>query len=899
MALLFGLVDGVAERGAALHVWGTAGIGKSTLLVASSERAQRAEMRVLRATGIQSESQLPFAGLHQLLLPVLGHADRLPQLQHAALLAAFGMAESAEAPDRFLIALAVLELLSVVAERVPLLIVIEDAQWIDRSSAEVLAFMARRVDHEPMVVLVASRDDEGSPFEEAGLSELRLGALTDAAAGALLGSRVPDLTPSVRKLLLERAEGNPLALVELPVLLATDELGGQSSLPAPLPLTERLEAAFASRATDLPSHARTSLLLAAADDEGVLSEILAATVAMNLEEPAIESLEPAVDARLIEIDGSRLIFRHPLVRSAIYQRASVAERRAAHAAWASVLTDQPDRQAWHRAAALVGLDESVAAELEAAAARARRRGAISVAIGALERAAALSEDRARQAQRLLDAAEVVSELGRREPALRFVAEAERLGLSAGDRQRAILIQDAFDAGEDAVGMERVIEVAERTWHRDADLAMNVLRRAAGKSWWVGRAEERRELLVAAVERLGVAEDNPQRLAIFALVGSDRRVAHILDRLSRIPPDGGGDPIAARLLGLAGYAVGHFEFALDALTVAIAGLRAQGRLALLAQTVVARAVSSLQLGRLDIAVPDAEEGFRLSMQSTQPLFAEYARAAQAMLAGLQGDEESAEAIAAEAERAMVPLRGKSVLWDVQLARGITAIGGGRYEDAYGHLIRTFDHNDQAEHYRKRFWAIGDLAEAAHYSDRRDEALMLLSQAEAGTSPQAPPCLLVALGYARAMLAEGAEAETLYEAALGTDLTSWPFARARLQLAYGAWLRRQRRVTASRLPLRAAKATFDALGVPPWSERTDQELRAAGVTGLIRESATMDVLTPQELQIARMAASGLSNRDIGRQLYLSHRTVGAHLYRAFPKLGISSRGQLSEALGRALP
>jgi len=467
-----------------------------------------------------------------------------------------------------------------------------------------------------------------------------------------------------------------------------------------------------------------------------------------------------------------------------------------------------------------------------------------VAISALERAAELSEDRTRRAQRLLDAAEVVSELGRRELALGFVAEAELLGLSAGDRQRAILIQDAFDTGEDAVGVEQVIEVAEQTWHRDADLAMNLLRRAAGKSWWVGRSEERRELLVAAVERLGVAEDNPQRLAILAMVGSTRRAADVLGHLSRSASDADGDPVAARVLGLARYAVGHFEFAVDALTVAIAGLRAQGRLALLAQAVVARAVSGLQLGRWDLAIPDAEEGYRLSMQTAQPLFGEYARAGQALLAGLRGDEDEAEAIAAEAERAMVPLRGKAVLWDVQLARGITALGAGRYADAYEHLIRTFDPNDPSEHYRKKFWAVGDLAEAALHSGRRDEARVLLAQAEADAGPIPSPRLRIALEYARAMLAEDDEAEPLYETALEIDLTRWPFARARLQLAYGTWLRLHRRVIESRVPLSAAKASFDALGAPRAARGRRGEPRA------------------QARRAARADAPGAADRPHGR-------------------------------------
>ena len=898
LAQLNKLINAVPERGAALLVRGEAGIGKSALLAAASRSAQQAGMTVLRTTGVQSEARLPFAGLHHLLLPVLGQIDRLPAPQRDALLSAFGMKEAA-APDRFLIALAVLELLSEVAERTSLLVVAEDAQWLDRSSAEVLASVARRVEHEPIVVLVASRDDEQNPFGDAGLPELLLGGLTEAAAVALLKARAPDLTTAVRELLLKQAEGNPLALVELPIVLSEDERGGRSPVPAPLPLTERLERAFALKAAKLPPSARTLLLLAAADDNSMLGEVFSAAAESAGVAPTVDTFAQAVDARLVRIEGARVAFRHPLVRSAVYQAASITERRAAHAAWAGVLTDQPDRRVWHRAAALVGPDESVAAELDAAATRARRRGAIGVAVNTLERAVDLSEDRRRRAQRLLDAAEIVSELGRRELALGFVAEAEQLDLGADDRRRAILIQDAFDTGEDTVSVEQVIEVAEQTWHRDADLAMNVLRRAAGKSWWLGRSEERRGLLVTALERMGVTEDDPQRLAILAMVGSTRRATEVLGHLPRSAPGADGDPVVARVLGLAGYAVGHCEFAIDALTIAIDGLRAQGRLALLAQAVVARAVSGLQIGRFDLGIQDAEEGYRLSVQTAQPLFGEYARAGQALLAGLRGDEDEAETIAAVAERAMVPLRGKAVLWDVQLARAITALSAGRYAEAYDHLVRTFDPNDPAEHYRKKFWAVGDLAEAALHSGRRDEARAVLEQAEASTSSVPSPRVRVALEYARPLLAEDDEAEALYEAALGTDLTRWPFARARLQLEYGTWLRRQRRVTASRVPLSLAKAAFDALGVPPWSQRARHELRSAGVASRPRERAALDELTPQELQIARMAASGLSNREIGRQLFLSHRTVGAHLYRAFPKLGITSRGQLRDALGSSLP
>jgi DNA-binding CsgD family transcriptional regulator len=901
LARLDELVDGVRERGGALLVRGEAGIGKSTLLTAASLRAETVGMRVLRTTGVQSEAELPFAGLHQLLLPELGKVDTLPAPQRNALRAAFGMTEEG-APDRFLIALAVLELLSEVGERAPLLVVADDAHWLDRSTVEVLAFVSRRIEYEPIVVLVTSRDDAQSSFQDAGLPELRLGGLAHAAAGALLEARAPDLTSSVRKFLLEQAEGNPLALVELPVMLSEEELDGRSPLPALLPLTERLERAFAVQAAKLPPPTRTLLLLAAADDDNSLGEILTVAAASEGIAPTVEDIAPAIAAWLVRIEGGRITFRHPLIRSAVYQQASIAEKRTAHDAWAASLADQPDRQVWHRSAALVGTDESVAVDLEAAAARARRRGAIGVALDALERAAELSADPSSRGRRLLDAAELAFEMGRTELMLSFVDGAELLELDSVDRERTILIRELFDYGvpSDAVRVEQVIEIAEQTRRqRDAELAMNFLRRAAVKSFMIGRSEDRRELIAAAAKGMGVPADDPQRLMILAIVDPTRRASDVLEQLSRTQGDGGGDPVAARMLGIAGYAVGHFQFAIDALSASIPGLRAQGRPAFLAHTVVTRALVSVQLGRLDLAVTDAEEGYRLSVATAQPLFAEYARCVRAMLAALRGEYDEAEAIAAEAERAMLPLRAKGVLWDVQLARATTALGAGRYEDAYAELIRTFDPNDPSEHYRKKYWAVGDFAEVALHSDLRDEARAVLAEAENDAGPIPSPRLRVALEYARAILADDEVAEALYQAALGADLAAWPLSRARLQLAYGTWLRRQRRVTESREPLRAALEAFDALSMAPWSERARHELRGAGVTSVPRQRGAIDELTPQELQIARMAASGFSNREIARQLYLSHRTVAAHLYHAFPKLGITSRGQLRAALDNALP
>ena len=901
LAQLERLIDGLPERGSALLVQGEAGIGKSTLLSAASERAAAAGMRVLRATGVQSEARLPFAGLHQLVMPVLGHAESLPAPQRTALLAAFGMVET-EVTDRFLVALALLELLSDVAEQAPVLVVAEDAHWLDRSSANVLAFIARRLEHEPIVVLAASREHEESALNDAGLPTLRLGGIDDEPAGELLDTHHRQLAPAVRGQLLEQAGGNPLALVELPILLGTDERVGRSRLPSPLPLTERLEQAFAAQAGRLPAHTRVLLLLAAIDDRGVLGEIVAAASAIDDTEPSAEGFVPAIDANLVEVDGARIAFRHPLVRSAIYQAANLLERNAAHSALADVLAGQPDRQVWHRAAALVGPNESVAAALEATAGRARRRGAISVAIDTLGRAVELSEDRTRKGKRLLDAAELAFELGRRELVARLVTEAEALSLGTAERHRVTLLRAMFDFSVpgDATGLRDMAEVAARAARGgDVETAVSLLTQAAYRCHFSTPPRGVRELVVDTATRLGIGDENPRLMLILALVDPLRRGARILEVLSRLPPDAGGDANDARHLGLTASILGDFEVAVPLLTAAVGGLRAHGQFSWLARALTIRSWSHAHLGRWDLAAADAEEAIRLTEETGQQAAGGRVGALRAAIAGVRGEPEEAEVLAAEVERVMLPKGMNAVLMDVQLARGLTALGFGRYVEAYEHLIRLFEHGDPAWHEMKRCWAIGDLAEAARHSGHLEKARALLPEMEAILDETHPPRLRVALEYARPLLAEDEEAEDLFRAALDADLTRWPFARARLELSFGTWLRRQRRVAESRVPLRAAREAFDALGAVPWSEHARHELRGAGVTSRPRKRGAMDELTPQELQIARMAASGLSNREIGQQLYMSHRTVGAHLYHAFPKLGITSRGQIRDTLDPALP
>ena len=904
LGVLNDLIDRAPQGGGALVLRGEAGIGKSSLLAASSHRARDRGMRVLGAAGVQCETHLPFAGLHQLLRPILDRAEDLPAPQRAALLAAFGMSEAT--PELFLIALAALDLLADAAADSPLLLVAEDAQWLDGSTCDVLAFVARRLASEPIALLIAIREGYGGPLEEAGLPELRLQGLDRATAGKLLDDHGPGLAPAVRQRLLEEAAGNPLALVELPDALRAEQRGGGTLLPPWLPLTARLERAFAARVSELPAATRSLLLVAAVDDGGVLSEVLDAAATLSGAESgmqAVEALAPAVAARLVEVDELELRFRHPLVRSAIHQAASVSQRHAAHAALAKVLAGQPDRRVWHRAASIAGPDEEIAAELEKAAAGARQRGGIVVAVAALERAAKLSDDPARRGGRLLRAAELAFELGRRDLVLGLLREAgEPLELGPLERARLVWLREIFDDGVpgDPAGVRSLVDTVERSRRDgDTDLAMSLLLAAAMRCWWADPGEQARGRVVAAAERMGVPDEDPRLLAILGVAAPVERGAAVIDRLSRWAPDRGGDPGTMRLLGAAAGVTGAFAESAGFLTASVAGLRAQGRLGWLAQVLVLQAWAAIHLGSWDVAKTAAEEGGRLARETAQPLWAARARAAEATLAGLRGEQDLAEILAAEAERAALPTRASAVLADVQWARGLTALGGGRFPDAFEHLRRMFDPADPAHHLMKQCWAIGDLAEGAIHGGYRDAARALLEELEPVAARTSSPRMRVAVGYARPLLAADRDAEPLYQAGLRADLTRWPFARARLQLAFGAWLRRQRRVAESRAPLRAAREAFDALGVDPWCERARQELRAAGEASRRRAPEARDTLTPQELQIAQMAAEGMSNREIGQKLYLSHRTVGSHLYRIFPKLGITSRAQLRAVLASGVP
>jgi DNA-binding CsgD family transcriptional regulator/tetratricopeptide (TPR) repeat protein len=891
------LVALIPERGGMLVVRGDPGIGKSALLAAASAAASSKGVSVMRAAGAQSEIGLAFAGLHQLLRPVLARLDCLPGPQRDALSAAFG-AIDVPAPDPFLIALAALNLLADAAGRVPVLLVVDDAQWLDPPTASALAFIARRVEAEPIALLFALRDGVASSLDGAGLPELCLGGLDGKAAGELVDASAADLTPGLRRRVLQIAAGNPLALLELPAALRLDEARIGGLWPGTVSLTSRLERAFAAQLSGLPAQTRDLLLCAAADEHASAAELLAAASLVLGAEVRLDAAAPAEGAGLASIADGSVIFRHPLVRSAIYQSASAGLRRQVHAALAAVLTEEPDRCLWHVAASTAGPDESIAREVDLLSVRLARRGAIGVAVAAARRAAALSAGPARRCSRLVKAAELAFEAGEPELLQRLVREAEQLDPDGEQRARLTWLRNTFadtvpgDQGQ----MRSLVDAAELAADAgNSDLALHLLFGAALRCWRSDLGEPARDRVAVAVERLLVPATHPRRVVTLAMTGPVRWGPVVSERLAAI--EASADELTADetyLAGMAARAIGDHDAAARFLESATTKLRAQGRLAALAQVLVMRGWVAIALGRWASAEMLVDESGRLAEEIGQSWWRTGSLIATATLRGLRGETEIAERLVAEAEKTAIPQGLNDLICMIAFARGVTWLGAGRPAVALEHLTRVFDRNDPAFHEAARFMSITYLADAAWQSGQRQVVIPILDELEALAQRTPSPTLHAGLVYARPVLALDDAAEPLYNAALASDLRHHPFDHARLQLAYGAWLRRQRRVSESRGPLRAARQVFDALACGPWGERARQELRASGEQSRPRIPGVRDQLSPQELQIAQLAAGGLTNREIGQKLYLSHRTVGSHLYRIFPKLDITSRAQLAARL-----
>jgi DNA-binding CsgD family transcriptional regulator len=889
------LIDGVRNgAGGAVLVRGAPGIGKSALLASAEARAVAAGCTIVRVLGEPAGSDVPYAGLQQLVHSLGARLDVLAGPQRSAMAMALEI-RAATVPDVNLVGLATLNLVVEAAAQAPVLLVADDVQWLDDPTISILAFMARRVRTEPVLVIGAAREGYRGRLTADEATTVQLPPLADADAESLLDAIAPGLPPAGRRRVLSEAAGNPLALTELSRVVSSGVAGPTGVLP----LTERLERAFTDRLAALPVRTGALLRVAAVSDSRALGEIIAAARAWTGADTDPADLDPAVSAMLVEIAGTEVRFRHTLMRSAIHQSMTAADQRAVHAVLAQVLpAGQEDRRVRHEAAATALPDESVAARLSAVAYRAARRGGAAAAVDALSRAAALSEDGEARTERLLRAADFAVELGQRDTVTRLLDQAAASGLSAQQRVKVSWLRGSFDEGlrQQASNATMLTALAEEVAAGgDVALAVRILWSAAQLCFWSEPGTQVRQLVLAAAERLPLDDLDPWLLAILAYVAPIGRGAVVMDRARRVVPRAGDDGRAYRMLSTGALLCGAFELSRDFSAAAATALRAQGRLGLLARVEGAEAWSAIVVGDLSAAIVACDESRRLARETTQHLMYALMTATAAKLAALRGETATALALAEEAEEIGLPAGARPALATALMARGLAALGDGRFDEAYGHFRRLHDRADPAFQFALRLTTLGDLADAATHCGHTEQLRPVVAELEETAEQTPAPVLHADLRLARALLAADDEAEGLFEAALRADLGSWPLIRSRTQLAYGEWLRRHRRSLESREHLRAARDMFDALGAIPWGERARRELRAAGEASRRRDPDARDQLTPHELQIAQLAAEGLTNREIGQRLYLSHRTVSSHLHRIFPKLGVTSRSELRVTVG----
>jgi DNA-binding CsgD family transcriptional regulator len=884
-----------AGESRALVVSGEAGVGKTALLEYLAEQA--AECCVLRATGVQSEMELAFAALHQLCSPILDNLDRLPPQQADALRTAFGIGSGA-APDKFLVSLAVLNLLSDAAEERPLLCVVDDEQWIDRASAQVLGFVARRLVAESVGLVFATRVPSN---ELAGLPEVVVPGLDAADAGALLDTELTGpLDSRVRDLILTETRGNPLALLEFSRDVRPDQLAGGFGLLGAVQPSERVEESFRRRIEVLPDQTRRLLLVAAADPVGDPALVWRAAAQLGI---SGEAAAPAKEAGVVEF-GTRVRFRHPVVRSVVYRSASLEDRQRVHGALAEATDPEhdPDRRAWHRAQAAPGPDEDVAAELERSAGRAQARGGPAAAAAFLERATMLTLDPMRRGERALAAASAKLEAGALDAAqeLLFLAAAGPLSDFQQARLDLIGAQLAFVASRGSDAPPLLLKAARRLEPIDASLSRATYLQALTAAVFAGRLAVGGGVLEVA--RAAAAAPPP--------LGPAGALDLFLDGFVAYYNDGyrAGLPILRRALELFGTGMSpEEELRWDwvAGTVAldlwdderwqllsdrhIELARSVGALSELPLALNARGGMLTLTGELAAAGGVIQE-LQAATEATGSKLAPYAALGVAAMSG----REAQTAALVGATISDVSLRGEgNAITVAEWATAVLNNGVGNYHAAMAAAERALEYPGELV---APTWAAAELVEAAARSGRGDIAAKALRRLADSTSASGTDWALGVEARSRALLSEGDPAEYLYRESierLGRTRMRADLARA--HLLYGEWLRRERRRIDARAQLRTAHDMLETMGMEAFANRARRELRATGETARKRTVRTVDEkLTPQEAQIAGMARDGLSNPEIGARLFISARTVKYHLRKVFTKLGIESRGQLARAL-----
>ncbi|MFH8408882.1 AAA family ATPase [Streptomyces sp. NPDC018019] len=891
---LFHAVD-TASADPVLLLAGDVGTGKSALLDRAVRRAEAGGTRVLRAVGSESESSLAFSALHQLLRPVRAEVNALPERQRAALRDAFGAGpvtpRQSGAPDPMLTGVAVLSLLSALGDRCPVLVALDDAQWCDRASLDALSFAARRLAGEPVTMLITARDGGQLPGFGRDVPVLTLGPLDDAAAHRLLDLQPAGPTGRVRTQILAQAGGNPLALAELARAAGARTPAAGLSFAGPLPLTDRLERIFAARLHGLPASTARALLLLAAMD----SADSAAVVPSGLPHPEDAVWLPAEQAALVRRTGQDVRFRHPLVRSAVYHAAPPDARREAHRALAGMLRDAPDRRAWHLAAACPGPDAAVSAELERTADRARRRGGHAAAAEALRRAAELAPGREDGARLLVEAARQAVFTG-------DLARVEELAAAVRTRtdDASLLTAAAAQAAKLAVLTVRHTVVFARLAHAAEQLALSrpavaldLLAGAAVIRFYSG--EDGQQHRIQEILRRLPEDDAHASMRTWVQAVSDpfddRR--ELVSQLPRLEAEAETRPERLITVGIMAWLLDETPRAVRAFDEAFGRWELHGPLPEGLGGAVAWAY--VERGRWGQARESCARITAVGRAAGLDHAVACAAAVDATVLAFEGDVPAARARAADALALIDPLESRSVAVYARRALGAASAAEGAYESAYAHLRMVFTADGAPVHYHASYPALADLAAAAVRSGQRAEATAIVERSARALADGTSPRLRAVLSRARGLLAAPGAAEPHFRAALADPvLEHWPFERAQTLLDLAEWLRRRRRIAEARGPLTEALETFRRLGARPWIERARAEARAAGLEVMDSAPDALAALSPQQQQIIRLAARGLSNREIGERLFLSPRTVGSHLYRSFPKLGVTARSQLRDLI-----
>ena len=885
-----------AGESRALVVHGEPGVGKTALLEYLA--GQASGCRVVHAGGVQSEMELAFAVLHQLCAPMLDRLERLPAPQRDALRTAFGLS-AGPAPDRFLIGLAALGLLSEMAGERPLVCIVDDEQWLDSASAQVLAFVARRLGAESVGLVFGARVPTG---DLAGLPELVIGGLREDDARALLDSALTGpLDALVRDQIVAEAHGNPLALLELPRGWTAAELAGGFGLPGAVPLAGRIEESFRRQLGALPAQPRRLLQLAAAEPTGDPVLVWRAAGRLGI---CAEAAGPAVEAGLAEF-GVRVRFRHPLVRSAAYRSAPTDDLREIHAALAEVTdpASDPDRLTWHRAAATAAPDEGVATELERSAGRAQARGGLSAAAAFLERAMLLTPDPGRRADRAIAAAEAKHQAGAPDVAAELLVMAEAGPLEELARARISLLrgQMAFSAGNSSDTPRLLIDAARRFEALDTRLARETYLEALSAALLGHRTSQIGTLEIARAARGATAAPPSdsrapdlllEGMATLITDGYETGVPAVQRALSVFRD--GDLPIGEQLRWLfvatrCAIDIWDDESWRDLAIRQVELARAVGALSLLPFAITQRLGMHLHAGEFATVAQLVDE-FSVLKEATATGLPDFGTM---ILAAWQGRSREAfrlidEFITDMSERGQgygvsLPHYTASVLYN----------GLGRYADAMASAELASEQRDDLAFANL---ALAELIEAAVRGGQPERAAAAMGRLTELTLPSGTAWGLGVAARSRALLSEGDEAERLYREAIG-HLSSAPARTelARAHLLYGEWLRRQRRRREAREHLHTARDMLEAMGMDAFAERAGRELRATGETVRKRTAAARDEeLTAQEAHIARLAREGLSNPEIGTRLFISARTVQYHLGNIFAKLGIASRSQLSHVL-----